>query len=130
MAALPAPVVTVSGLVRATSTVEVPAYEGREAGRDEDGTYRGALPARAAYQLGVVVVDTGLGGVVDDAGVAEVTVRQDQHESVAFGRGEAVNLFCRPYAAWAGRPGHRFPVTRFAYVAKADAGTSRLASAV
>lgn len=125
MASLGAPVLSVSGTVRRVSDETIP---GRPAERVEGRSY----PAREEYTLRHVLVDTGLGGVDPDGGVADVTFAPDSDISGAqdLAVGDRVELHVRPYLAWVnGGSARAMRVSAYGLAAVVVAPSRALASA-
>lgn len=113
MASLGNPVLTLSGTIRRVRDEVIPS---REAGQAESGR---RYDARQGYTLRHFAVDTGLGGVDEDGGIADVTFRLDV--DIAGGLhlvvGEVVTLHVRPYLGWSDAGSRPVRVQRFALTA-------------
>jgi len=129
----PAPVVTLSGIVRSCSERQVAAVEAAPAQVDPETGRRTRDPreARDAYLALDLVILT------DDGGFAQTVVTFDEDGSKALAgvipkRGDEVEWLVRPYFSWEGRPGRKYPALRFSLarelMAAAVSSSPRLAS--
>lgn len=132
----PAPIITVSGLVHSVTERVIPPFAGRDASRDEDGTFRPAMPPREGYLTWECNILT------DDGGFALVVLRE---QAVADSGGtlsipEKGSRFeampTRPYLTWVGTPGRMTKALRlsiagdvYASRLKATEGSRRALSA-
>lgn len=111
----PAPILRLVGRLH-TDLVEreVPAYEGREAYRDDNGTYHRAVDPRPAYSIFETNVVTDGGGFISLSARSEVVEQATAAGWSLPGKGEDVDLPVRPYLMWTGPDGRRFQTIRLA----------------